>query len=173
MKTNQFQVLLYGLNLDALQIQVGVKGFSDFFHNLTPKHQEKAKLIIFLDEANTNIDVFKKHVDAYEIKHNIVFENFSAKGMSEYFLTSNMLVLMNDKNIQKVLTLSFETSLPIIAVSTMYLKRLIDYSCGILIDENMGDEFANELGHYLEMLYHDPDGRDVLKRGMRSKSLSI
>ena len=173
MKTSAFQTLLYGANLESQQIQVGIKGFADFYHNLTPKHQEKTELIIFLDDSKANLDVFKRYITNYEIESSVKFELFSSKGISDYFLSANILILINDKSIQKPLTMAFETALPIIGASTPTLKRMVDFSCGILIDEDMNDDFANEMSHFLDMIYHDPDGRQVLRKGMRIKAMSM
>ncbi len=170
---NQFNVLTPTNNLNEANVLIAIKAFSNFYHDLTPKHQGKV-MITFLTDSPATQKYALEQSKVYEIKDVVKIASVTTeKGYKEAFLHANVALILGTKSIKELLYMAYEATVPVVGIDSLDLCKMIDYTCGMIIEDDKSDDIVGELTRIFDTLYFDPDGVGILKKGIATKARGV
>ncbi len=163
-----FVVLSPGRFVDQTGVEIAICTFANLYHDLTPKHQKKIKLVI-IEEADEIVHLEKQIAkenlkNAVNIIHRSDMDNVEAAYENASVFLFPAMVYSH-----KIIPEAMSFGLPILTYENPDFKDILDYTCSMLVDKRYNYRGEDEFFNYLEMLYFDPEVRKILARGAMDK----
>ena len=163
-----FIVITLGSFVMGDEIKSSLESFRLFREGLTKKHLSKIQLIVI--EKAIYLKDLHALIHNYNLQDNVqVIDLEHQEEVTNAYKNAALILLPTQKNIEKIISEALSFGLPILTYKEQNDQKLIDSSCGMLIDSwNVGNSII-QFADVLNMLYFDPDVTDILKRGAKAK----
>ena len=149
-------------------IEVVFQSFAAFYHNLTPKHKKKSKLV-FIDKGGYALSALQ-WAEQLEIKPVLQVLNWKRiEHIKKAYDTASLLLLPSKSKIENIIIEALSKGVPILCYQEKEQEQYIDHTCGTLIDYYSKDQSIEDFANVMQMLYFDPEACKLLKRGAISK----
>lgn len=153
-------------------VEIVMNSFSEFYHDLTPKHQRQIKLV-FVDKGGYTIPVLHW---AEKLNIQPITQVLNWKRMDKVeaaYKQANFLLLPAQRNTQQGIMTALSKSVPVLSYKNSDHEELIDMTCGMLIDYVSIGQSIGDFGNLLRMLYFDPAACKILKKGALKKYATL
>lgn len=157
----KFGVLVQAEYLTEKEQELSVRAFTDFYYQLTPKHQKRSKLIWLEGVEPSKIKELQSIIDIPDKA--IILGDTSEKSL--YLEDASLMLHLCEKHSKVIIPEAFSYGLPIISIDNSSNAEYIDNSCGMLINHKSDEYLVNEATMRLDMLYFDQEVLKFLKRG--------
>lgn len=149
-------------------LEITIKAFSHFYHNITPKHQRRVELKLIDKAVNkSRIQTLTKH---YNIDHLTQFLDLEEQELIEtQYKIASLIMLPININVSNIVQESLSYSLPIICFKNTTSEGLLDQTCSMQLEYDSDEVSVIEFSRILKLLYFDPEARKILKRGALQK----
>ncbi len=164
----EFNILLVGDFLSEQEITTALNSFEEFYQSVTHKHQRKTKLTIV--ESPRNFSTINKLIDERNLNTacNLISpENETA--VTNVLKNSSIMFLPTASNISKLIPVAFKNKLPILTISTDSNRELLDNTCSRMVKGTNKNDMEEHFSEILNMLYFDPEARQILAKGSLSR----
>lgn len=164
-----FFVLAPGRFMNEPGINVTIKSFSSLYHNVTPKHQRRLRLIII--EAEDQIPLLRQQLSAERFSDEVVHivSRQDIENAEAAYQNASLFFLPIDIDGYKVIPEALSFGLPVLTFDNPNIKTLLDNTCSMLVRSRSVSNAHEEFSRMLEMLYFDPEVRKILSKGAMDK----
>jgi len=153
-------------------LEIVMNSFAEFYHDLTPKHQRKIKLI-FIDKGGYTIPVMHWS-EKLNIKSIVQVINWKRmEKVEEAFHQANFLLMPAKSNTYNGIMQALSKGLPVLSYRGTEREAIIDLTCGMLIDYMSTGQSIGDFAELLRMLYFDPAACKILKKGALKKYTTL
>ncbi len=159
----KFGVLVLSEYLVANEKEIVIRAFSDFYHELTPKHQKRIQLH-WVDGMKSQEDNTSQLFKIFDIPEKVIVRS-SYKEKSNAMRVSSILLHPSHRHLKTVIPDSYSFGIPVIATDSGSTKDYIDVTCGLILKGNSSEQYVIEITNHLEMLYHDQEVLRLLEKG--------
>ncbi len=169
---NTLRFLSPGRFLVEDTVQVVLKSYASFYHQVTPKHQRSLSLCII--EEHENFKQIKEEISKLSIGSSVeLIDRSAVEKVQEAYLNSDFFFYPDTQNQYKIIMEALRFNLPVLTLKTDESKELLDSTCGMLAD--FGDEYAliEQFSEQIEMLFFDREACKYMKKGARKQSRSV
>ncbi len=160
MKKN-FGIVVMSSLLNTEEKKKALRIFSEFYNNVSPKHQKRIKLIWCIED-----DTEQSHniLQTISLEYRVPLDCMIITLFNEHEIFKNKFNLLTihptEKYIKTAVIKSFELSIPIISINTTKNKDYVSSSCGMLVSYKTTEQIVINSLKMVEMLYFD---EEVLK----------
>ncbi len=159
----KFGVIVFSEYLTQTEREMTIRAFSDFYHNITPKHQKRV-VLHWHSKGDTDLSGIKKAIIMFEVPiRNIQFS--TTENRSEVMKEAKICIHPSRKYFTNVIPKSLSFGIPVITLEDFFVGDYVNQSCGITINCESNEQIINELTYYLDMLYFDNEVLKVLEKG--------
>ncbi len=149
-------------------IEIILRSFAEFYHQLTPKHQKQLKLI-FIDKGGYTIPVLHQS-EKLKIQPITQILNWKrVEKIQQSYQNANFLLLPSQTKTREGILQALSKGLPVLSYREQEQEELIDQTCGMLIDYVSTGQSIGDFANLLRMLYFDPAVCKILKKGALKK----
>lgn len=159
----KFGIMVLSEYLSEKEKEIVIRGFSDFYHQLTPKHQKRINLNWAEGLPSEDLSI-KRLFDIYDISSKVL-NKCKFKQRSEFMKSSGIMLHPSDKHLKTIVPEAFSFGLPILSINGTSANDYIDVSCGMLMENNSIEQLVVEITTRLDMLYHDQEVLKLLEKG--------
>ncbi len=163
-----FIVITLGSFIMGDDVISSLESFRLFREGLTKKHFNRIQLIVI--EKTAFLDALSERVNHYKLTSQVkIIDVKNQDEVTQAYKNASIILLPTQKNIKKIIPEALSFGLPILTYKEQNELKIIDNSCGMLMDSwNIGNSII-QYADVLNMLYFDPDVTDILKRGAKAK----
>jgi len=163
-----FIVIGLGDFISEQGLDITVKSFANFYHNVTSKHQKRLELKLIDDIEN--VSRLKSLVSQYEVDNVTEILTLSQQNQIETtYKIASLIMLPLNKNVSNIVQESLSYSLPIICFNNSANEGLLDQTCSMQLDFETDEASAIQFSRLLKLLYFDREALKILKRGAAQK----
>ena len=163
-----FYVLSPGRFIDRKGIDIAIKSFSNLYHNVTPKHQKRLRLII-IDEAE-NFNQLKSTLQKENIEDSVKIVNrINAAEAESVYKSASLFLFPSVHSGYKLICEALSYNLPVLTFQCSDVKDILDSSCSMLMNSQKDERAYEGFSKMLEMLYFDPEVRKILAKGAQNR----
>jgi len=163
-----FIIIGLGDFIDNNHLEITVRSFANFYHNVTSKHQKRVELKLIDDRGNIQkiqqLTKYYKIEDVTEILTLDQQEDIEVK----YKIASFLLLPLNRK-VENIIQESLSYGLPILCYYSTGSDSLLDQTCSMRIDFENTETSVLNFAEVLKLLYFDPEARKIFKKGAVQK----
>lgn len=158
-----FKILSFVDILDQEGIESLIFAFAPIYHQVTPKHKKKLKLVLAGEEKSP---LLLRLIKQEKIGDAVIFKTMFRDASKEEILSDASLLVEPSGNLKRsLIKVAFMHGVPIITFSNDYVKEYIDHTCGMLIRKRSKTDNIEAFSERIEMLYFDPEVQKILSRG--------
>lgn len=169
---NTLRLLTPGYFLDEGAVQIVLSSFASFYHELTPKHQRRLKLLLVEEPAS--IHLAKSLCTQYSLKNVVeVISRSEIERVEESYQTSDFFIYMSTRNQYRIITEALRFSLPIMTLKSDTTKDILDTTCGMLVEKGIESDLIEQCATNFNMLYFDREVCKLLRKGALKKGKSL
>jgi len=163
-----FIVLSPGRFVDQSGVEIAITTFANLYHDLTPKHQRKIKLII-IEEADEIVHL-EKQITKLRLQNSVeIICRSEMDNVETAYETASVFLFPAMVYSNKIIPEAMSFGLPILTYENPDFKEVLDHTCSMLVDKRYKYRGEDEFFNYLEMLYFDPEVRKILAKGASFK----
>ncbi len=157
----RFGVIVFSEYLSEKEKEIMIRAFSDFYHDLSPKHQKRVQLNWIKNESN--IDSSQELAEKYfiPVTNFQVIDNRDKSILND----TKLCVHPSKKYFNAIIPLALSHGIPIVTIDDYITLDYINQSCGIIIEDNSNEHTVRMITYYLDMLYFDEEVLKVLSKG--------
>ena len=149
-------------------IKNALESFRLFREGLTKKHLSRIQLVIiekamYLQTLNDLVQEYgiANHVQILDVEHQEEVTNAYKNG--------SIILLPTQNNLKKIIPEALSFGLPILTFKEQNDQKIIDNSCGMLVESwNIGNSII-QFAEMMNMLYFDPHVTQIMKKGAKAK----
>lgn len=163
-----FKVLTLGEFMIGKNVEIAIRAFATFYHDLTSKHQKKCSLIIIEKEEfiKSNLDIANK----YEVADQVKFIPWTEQeDIQKAYKESTLMLLPTRASLGRIIPEAYSFSLLILSYDCDEITEFVDMTCGLLADFGSNEQNILAFSDTLRILYFDPEGTKLLKKGALRK----
>jgi len=152
-------------------IEIVFQSFAAFYHDLTPKHKKKSKLI-FIDKGGYALSALQL-AEELEIKPVLQVLNWKRiEHIKKAYDTASLLLLPSKSKIENIIIEALSKGVPILSYQEKEQEQYVDHTCGTLIDYYSKSQSVEEFANLMQILYFDPEACKLLRKGALLKHAS-
>jgi len=149
-------------------IEIVFQSFAEFYHELTPKHKKKSKLI-FIDKGGYALPAIRL-AEQLEIQAVVQVLNWKRIDyIKSAYESASLLLLPAKSKTESIIVDALSKGVPVLSYLEKEQEQYIDHTCGTLIDYYSKGQSIEEFANVMQMLYFDPEACKLLKKGAISK----
>lgn len=161
----KFEALALGEFLNKRGIEITIRSFADFYHSLTPKHQKSVQLN-YVGCYQEDFAYLQETIKLNEIASKVrVYRRVLEDELEDIYKRSSILIYPSSESAGKVIPDILSFGLPILCFNCDGMQDFIDLTCGMPIDYQTQEQSIEEFSKMLNILYHDPEVRKILRKG--------
>jgi len=163
-----FIVITLGSFVMNDDVTSSLESFRLFRDGLTKKHFNRIQLVVI--EKPVFLDALRDRIDQYKLNSQVkVIDVENQNEVTQAYKNASIILLPTQRNIKKIIPEALSFGLPILTYKEQNESKIIDNSCGMLIESwNIGNSII-QYADVLNMLYFDPNVTAILKRGAKAK----
>ncbi len=160
-----FEFCLYcpGSRMSMQATKTAIRSFALFYHELTPKHQRKVKLLIRCKDED--IDATREIVNREDVAKAVELRNNTKETLKEALTRSCVVLFPFNSSYSNVIPDALSMGLPVIALDTDDIREYIDLTSGLIVKEETPEQVITDFAHMLGILYFDQEVLKILERG--------
>ena len=149
-------------------IDIVFQSFAEFYHELTPKHKKKSKLI-FIDKGGYALAAIQlaEQLDIQPVVQVLNWKRIDY--IKSAYEAASLLLLPAKTKLESIIVDALSKGVPILSYLEKEQEQYIDHTCGTLIDYYSKGQSIEDFANVMRMLYFDPEACKLLKKGAFSK----
>ena len=163
-----FKVITLGEFMIGKQVEIAIKAFSAFYHDLTSKHQKKCSLVLI--DKEEFINPLKDFASKHEIDKAIEFLSWEEQEkIKANYEDASVMFLPLRESTGRILPEALSFSLPVLSYKCKEVSEYVDMTCSMLCDYNSDEQNILAFAEMLRLIYFDPEARKILSKGALKK----
>ena len=163
-----FSIITLGDFVSPTGLQTAIRSFSNFYHNITAKHQRR--LTFYIIDNHENVDeIARLCINEGIEKATCILHLGEQDDIVKIYKSASVFLLPIQENKDSIVQESLSYGLPILSFLDAGYEEYIDQTCGMLLKPTRQEEHILEFARMLQLLYFDPEAREFLKRGATNK----
>ncbi|MEO1514916.1 MAG: glycosyltransferase [Bacteroidota bacterium] len=163
-----FNILSLADFMTPEEIDTVLESFSEFYFQLTSKHQRRIRLYMIAGEVG-HIHI-RESAERYKLQDLIeVVSSDDEKVIRNVYQAASVLFLPLQESIGEIIPEALAFGLPVLCYDTEDMREYLDQTCGMFVRPRTFAQSILAFTEKIHMLYFDPEARKLLKKGAKRK----